>query len=95
MNLSVEYVARSKRLEVEAFTKFASTHPDAFVDTFSEVLSTNTWFVDGLVADFLALGNVRLPWVKDPNGAGTINAAGFYAADMQKLIMSLQDAFSK
>lgn len=83
MNHSVEYVARSKRLDVVAFTAFATAHPDTFVDTFSDQLVTNTWSVDDLVNDFLAAGNVRLPWVKDPNGSGMIQPGFLNDAELE------------
>lgn len=68
MHLIVEVVARDNRLDVEKFVDFASNHNGAFVDAFSGQLITNTWSVDDLIDDFLAAGNTRLPWAKDPRG---------------------------
>jgi hypothetical protein len=68
VNLNVETVARDQRLDVEKFVEFASASPNAFVDAFTGQLITCTWLVDDLIDDFLAAGNARLPWARDPRG---------------------------
>jgi hypothetical protein len=68
MQHTVEFVARTQRLDIEKFVEFAKNHRGAFVDRFSGLLVTSTLFVDDLINDFLAAGNEHLPWVKDPAG---------------------------
>ena len=67
MHHTITSVAKTQRLDVEKLVEFAKTNRNAFVDMSGELITT-TFFVDGLIDDFLAAGNERLAWVRDPKG---------------------------